>query len=52
VFSLPRGGGIAENPDSTARNLLLNLIILCSPEAQTPVLATARRSALQPNGGP
>jgi hypothetical protein len=51
VFSLPRGGGIAENPDSTARNLLLNLIVLCSPEAQAPALAAARRSALQPNGG-
>jgi hypothetical protein len=52
VFSLHRGNGIAENPDSTARNVLLNLIVLCTPQAQAPVLAGARSDALQPKGAP
>lgn len=52
VFSIHRGNGIAENPDSTARNVLLNLIVLCTPQAQAPVLAGVRSDALQPKGAP
>lgn len=46
-----RGGGVlGEDPSATARNILVNVLVLNAPEAQGPKLDALRRAALQPSG--
>jgi hypothetical protein len=46
-----RGGGVlGEDPSATARNILVNVLVLNAPEAQGPKLDALRHAALQPLG--
>lgn len=51
AYTAMRGGGIAvEDPNSTARNLLINVFLVNSPDVQSAELAALRRAAFQGGG--
>jgi hypothetical protein len=53
TYTALRGGGVVvEDPNATARNLLVNVFLVNSPEVQAAQLAELRRAALQGGGEP